>query len=139
MLEQLYENIGKKIKVLAIFTFIIEAIAAIIFGLFIISKGPVFFRGSAQPTILYGFLIAFFGPIVSFVLSWFLYSWGELVDKTCYIAEHIPVQKATKLNNKKIKFTGTEENSDEAWLCSECGFKNKKALAYCPICGNRPK
>ena len=73
----MYNNIGKKIKILAKATFIIEAIAAVISGIALMPIDDEF--------ILFGLLIMFFGPVVAWVSSWILYGFGELVDKTCDI------------------------------------------------------
>ena len=74
MLDNLYENIGGKIKNWAKWIFIIEAIGAIITGLVLLFTD--------EDLILYGLLTLVCGPIVAWVGSWLLYAFGELVDKT---------------------------------------------------------
>lgn len=73
----LYIDIGKKIKNLAKWTFIVEAIGSIITPI-------VLFIASGEPDdfILISLFILIFGPIVAYVSSWILYAFGELVDKT---------------------------------------------------------
>ena len=41
-----------------------------------------------EELIIYGLLTILLGPIVAWVSSWTLYGFGELVDKTCEIAEN---------------------------------------------------
>ncbi len=70
----LYIDVGKKIKNLAKWTFIVEAIGAIITGLDLLFTD--------EDLILYGLLTLICGPIIAYVGSWILYAFGELVDKT---------------------------------------------------------
>ena len=72
--NDLYIDIGKKIKNLAKWTFIFEAIGAIITGLVLLFTD--------EGLILYGLLTLICGPIIAYVGSWILYAFGELVDKT---------------------------------------------------------
>ena len=78
MQENLYVNIGGKIKRLAFWTFIVEAIGAIISGI-----GLLF--GSV---ILGGLAAIFFGPIVAWVSSWLLYGFGQLIENSDKIVEN---------------------------------------------------
>ena len=73
----MYENIGKKIKGLAQILFIVGAIAAAIIGMVLMIISTSF--------ILLGVLTLFLGPILSWIGSWLLYGFGELIDKTCDI------------------------------------------------------
>ena len=69
----MYDNIGKKIKVLAKAVFIVEAICAIIGGIITLITD--------EDLILFGILLLFLGPLVAWVSSWLLYGFGELIDK----------------------------------------------------------
>ena len=75
-LDSSYDNIGGKIKNLAKLTFIVEAIGAIIMGLFFLINWGYEDGGWAL-------FVIFFGPIVAWVSSWILYAFGELIEKTC--------------------------------------------------------
>lgn len=70
----MYKNIGKKIKGLALGTFIVEAVAAIIIGLLFIIED--------EDMIPISLLIMVVGPVVAWIFSWVLYGFGELIDKT---------------------------------------------------------
>ena len=70
--DYLYENIGVKIKGLAKAIFILGAVASIITGLTLATDGGLL--------LTIGLLVIILGPIVSFVFSWVLYAFGELVD-----------------------------------------------------------
>ena len=99
MLDTLYENIGGKIKALAKWTFIVEAIGSIITGVVLASEADI----------LYIF-IAIGGPIIAWVGSWILYAFGELVEKTCD-NEYNTRQILKKLNEKPIEQKQTSNNT----------------------------
>ena len=77
----MYDNIGKKIKGLAKWMFIVEAIAAAIAGLALMFTD--------EELIIFGLLALLLGPIVAWVSSWLLYGFGELVDKVCDIESNM--------------------------------------------------
>ena len=91
MLDNLYENIGGKIKNLAKWIFIIEAIGSIIAGLVLLFTD--------EHLILYGLLTLVCGPIFAWVGSWILYAFGELVEDTHAIRnEYYPIINDIKKN-----------------------------------------
>lgn len=73
MLDNLYENIGGKIKIWAKWIFIIEAIGAIITGICFLAD-----RGFEEGW--WALIIIVCGPIVALVSTWILYAFGELVE-----------------------------------------------------------
>ena len=73
MLDDLYKNIGGKIKNLAIWTFIVEAIGSVITGF-------VFLIDGGLEDAWWALFIIILGPVVAFVSSWILYAFGELVE-----------------------------------------------------------
>ena len=75
----MYDNIGGKIKGLAAAVFAIELIASIIVSIGLIAGGDM------APV---GLLLLILGPILSWVSSWLLYGFGELIDKTSEIARN---------------------------------------------------
>ena len=89
----MYDNIGKKIKGLAMTIFIIEAIAAVIAGIFYIA---------ANEYMLLGLLTMAGGFLVAWISSWFLYGFGELIDKVCDIARNMH-----KVENTSKDYTTT--------------------------------
>ena len=91
MLDNWYTNIGGKIKSLAKWTFVAEAIGAIITGLFYLIELGV-------EDGWWALLIIFFGPIAAYVSSWFLYAFGQLVENTYDITN----QNAAINKNVKI-------------------------------------
>ena len=91
MLDNLYENIGGKIKNCAKGIFIIEAIGSIIAGVVLLFTD--------EDLILYGLLTLVCGQIVAWVGSWILYAFGELVEDTHAIRnEYYPIINDIKKN-----------------------------------------
>lgn len=76
----MYDNIGKKIKILAQVFCIIEAIGAAIASIALMVDD--------EDSIPIGLLILIVGPFVAWVSSWLLYGFGELIDKTSEIARN---------------------------------------------------
>ena len=132
MLDNLYENIGSKIKNLAKWIFVIEAIGAFITGLVLLFTD--------EDLILYGLLTLVCGPIVAYIGSWILYAFGEVVEKTAD-NENNTRQILKKLNEKStdasitfIKTTNTPQAaSTHKWLCDGC--KKMRTQTPCEHCG----
>lgn len=72
MLDMMYENIGSKLKNLAKWSFIVEAVGAVITGISLLTTDENY--------ILSGTLTLVFGPIVAWVGSWILYAFGQLIE-----------------------------------------------------------
>lgn len=136
MFDNLYENIGGKIKNLAKWTFIVETISAFLIGFgMIINDGDSF---------IFGALIIIFGPVIAWVSSWILYAFGELVEKNADNENNTRqiLKKLDKDNTNTIpadtncKITPETENSPTSqhkWLCDGCG--NMRAQSPCEHCG----
>ena len=75
----MYNNIGKKIKVLVIVLCILECIGAFVTGI-------IFVSDSSDEEI--GVIIMIAGPIFAWISSWFLYGYGEIIDKLQDIANN---------------------------------------------------
>lgn len=78
----MFNNIGKKIKGFAVFVAIVGMIIPILGGLGFIIAGAAS-NNIALP--LLGILIAVVGSIMSWMSTWLLYGYGEIVDKTSSI------------------------------------------------------
>ena len=72
-----FENIGSKIKTLAVVLTVVGIVASVIFGFFILSANAG-----------YGLLIMIVGSLISWVSSFFTYGFGELIEKTTEIARN---------------------------------------------------
>lgn len=74
----MYDNIGAKIKSLATWVFVVEAIASIIGGIFILID---------ELDLLIGLLLLLLGPVVAYVSTWLLYGFGQLIENSDIIAQ----------------------------------------------------
>ncbi len=163
MLENMYENIGGKIKGLAKWIFIVEALGSIITGLILAFEEDSLF-----------ILMAICGPIVAWVSSWVLYAFGELVEKICDNESHnkeilkllrqnnnaystysksetkkktedaktqapeqtenpTKVKKETAVSNEKIDLES--DFAKNTWKCEKCGKRNLNSRNDCWACG----
>ena len=99
----MYENIGKKIKGLAKWTFVIEAVVFFIGGFI-----GVFLAidRSNEKLVIFCILTMIIGPLLAWISSWVLYGFGELIDKTTDIVKNVTGDtavagsEATSENNK---------------------------------------
>ena len=73
-MKRWYANVGEKLKICAIWTFIVEAIASMIAGIAVLADS----YGDTETLI--GLGLIFVGPLVAFVSSWVLYAFGQLVS-----------------------------------------------------------
>ena len=97
MLDKLYANIGGKLKGLAKWTFVVEVIASIIA---FIALTEDFWIGLAA---LVG------GILVSFVSSWFLYAFGELISRVCSIDDNLRILSVSAHEDMNRNIRDTEE------------------------------
>lgn len=76
----MYKNIGLKIKSLAMGIAIFMAILDFLYGIFLIaeSQGDIVW-------VLVGVLVMLVGPVITWISSWMLYGFGELIDKAAAI------------------------------------------------------
>ena len=81
----MYNNIGKKIKILATIMGIVEAAAAFMVGVVLLIDSIDWGDEELIPVAL---LIMLVGPVVAWISTWMLYGFGELIDKTCDIARN---------------------------------------------------
>lgn len=102
MLENLYADIGNKIKNWAVWIFIVEALAAIIGGIALM----------ANEFIGVGLLTMIFGPFVAWVSSWLLYAFGQLVEDVHDLRDMEKAKTAPK-RESVIKSVRDERNFDE--------------------------
>ena len=127
MLDDLYKNIGEKIKGWAKWIFAIEAAAAIVYGLVLI------FDDAA----LAGIIVLIVGPLVAWVSSWLLYAFGELVDKTAANEKHtkdiLKILEAKDKPQIKVAPPAPRPVATHSWRCNNCG--NMATKSPCEHCG----
>ncbi|MCR5154385.1 MAG: hypothetical protein K6B75_06005 [Lachnospiraceae bacterium] len=83
--RDLYRNIGRMIKSLAFWLFIVQSVAVIGWViLYLMKAGSIYV--ATQIYVLKGVFILIVGPIISWVISLILYGFGELVDNSSKIS-----------------------------------------------------
>lgn len=136
----MYDKIGEKIRSLAIWTFIVEALASIIAGWVFAIEGEEW----------YGWVILILGPLVAWVGSWILYGFGEIIVKVTEIEHNTNItyqssksKEHTSNHNSEIKKEIAQENtapkkpqpvSREYFTQAELELKEKYIDIICPHC-----
>ena len=140
MLDNLYLNIGAKIKNWAKWICIVETISAIIGGITLM----------VEEEFLYGLLCLIVGPIVAFVSTWLLYAFGEITEdislmRQKYVGdkvieqqrkettathprpEPLTVKKLNPAKQAEIKNMWDHWNEEDSSIgrCDVCGTKNQ--------------
>ena len=128
----MFDNIGQKIKKLAMITFIVLS------SIFVLD-GFISFMYYKR---LVHLLICIIGPFVAWISSFLLYGFGELVDNSSKIKsdtedkkknQEIIIKELKKLNGD----IQIEEKKQKNWTCENCGTLNDKHASFCYICGNK--
>lgn len=155
----MFNNIGKKIKTLVMVVFVIGCIGAVITMVSIWLNIPnvSHYNGGTGILLFFGGLLA---GILAFLLSWigsfFLYGYGELIDSCQSMADDIKqIKSQMSPNNSAPSFlhgnesntinisTSTTETSNfraqalGLWTCKNCGCENSGDSLFCTSCGER--
>ena len=75
----MFENVGLKIKAIAKIFFVIQVIASVMCGLFILAEGELII---GDIFLLVGPVILILGPVCSWMSALFVYGFGELIENT---------------------------------------------------------
>ena len=113
----MFEDIGGKIKNLALITCIIGIIASVITGFAMLANGT-----------FVGIIVVIVGSLASWIGSFFTYGFGELIDHTIAIYDELYTR------NKKIEKKESITNGTD---CKYCGYKIEGGLSSCPSCGRK--
>lgn len=96
----MFDNIGKKIKNLASVLCWVGIIASVIVAIMMLSLSAIGAR-------FVGVILLFAGPLVSWISNFFMYGFGELIDKVCDIERNtrsgeIKSATQTKIETERI-------------------------------------
>ncbi|MBE6681577.1 MAG: hypothetical protein E7600_04735 [Ruminococcaceae bacterium] len=141
MLEEMYSDIGLKVKGLAKAIFVIETILAIIVGLSL-----------CFIDILIGLLVIICVSVFAWVSTWILYAFGELVHKTSEnenntrmivkLMQPKTVQEGSGSIRRQEPDEKKEENrtynADPPFWCGNCNYPGPYD-GNCPSCGSSLK
>ena len=142
----MFEDIGKKIKGLALTVFWIETIGAFVTGMVLML--------TSEYLILSGLFVMFLGPLCAWLSTLVLYAFGELVDKTSQNEENsrriLAILKNQKNSNPQpVTTTGSRpqikpaSNPVESFLAKPDKFSEEEPVEaailddqkICPVCG----
>ena len=128
----MYENIGGKIKGLAIVVFAIMAILSVVAGVFML------FRDNGG--FLIGILIAGTGILLSWVGTFFIYGFGQLIENTDILVYQT---KNTSKNIEKISNNNDQKDVSNEKVAESIKSSNQSApntsatVKRCPLCGEK--
>lgn len=121
----MFDNIGSKIKLLAEAITAIGVVASIISGIAFMNSGSTF---------VFGLIVAVLGSVLSWICSFIIYGFGQLIENTDQI---ICLMKKEEINN----FNDTSTDEQGAIICPHCERKvdipDKTKDAFCPWCKKR--
>ncbi|MCL2079175.1 MAG: hypothetical protein FWH17_04935 [Oscillospiraceae bacterium] len=106
----MYNNIGAKIKILAQIIAWVGIIGSVIIGFISL-------------TFIWGIGVLIGGSLLSWILSWFIYGFGELIQKTSEIAQNTAKGASANSLTAKMETLITWKESN---LISEEEFEIKK-------------
>ncbi len=101
----MFDNIGSKIKKLATILAVCGIVASIIDGVLILKLG-----NGTVGSIITGIALIIAGPLISWVSSFFVYGFGQLIENTEVIAENSE-KKSVSESNKELKKTAVENDA----------------------------
>ena len=141
MLENLYDDIGSKIKNLAKWIFVGETISAIIVGIVMLTNTKVVDD-------LLGIIIIVLGTVIAWISSWSFYAFGQLVEDVHDIKNQnskicneekltIETKEKTKTTiSKKTTSSNTSKiNSNNTNDFLKTGQEKTQKMLPCPYCG----
>lgn len=131
----MFSNIGGKIKNLATAICVLGMIATVITAIVLWAQ-----HSRYNDTIALGFGVLLGGCFASWVGSFFMYGFGQLIEDTALIREALlrqgeqpaqaPVQPVVKEN-----FIKKPAKDLSGWLCPHCKFFNTSNPDTCIYCG----
>ena len=134
----MFDNIGGKIKVLAVVVTIIGCIVSFVFGIILFVEGEVGM----------GFLVIIMGGLLSWVSSFVLYGFGELIESNQNIQKtnkdiylHLKSNNDSTTEEKMNQGTTSTANNTSTYKSYLDEFMKKspapagKKKSYCPDCG----
>jgi hypothetical protein len=142
----MYNNIGKKIKGLAVFFAWLGMIGSIIYGIIITIQG-VNYGSDAMAGL--GLLLMVAGSVISWLSSWVLYGFGELIENTAKIAAQRQTVSDGAADAASVSpsvrpaspetdpMPAAEGPAALKRLCANCGAELPDDTAFCTSCGQR--
>ncbi len=128
----MFDNTGEKIKVLAKVIFVLGIISAVISGIYLMTGGGI--------AVLYGFMTVIGGALGSWIVSIFIYGFGQIITNTDSISSNTrKIEKEEEVQvaatePDKYGFIDVECPSCKATLSYSKDTLTKKSKVVCPMC-----
>ncbi len=135
----MFDNIGGKIKVLAQVICCIGIIASVILALIMFITASDTYGSEADTCTFLGFLFLIGGTLGSWISSFFIYGFGELIEKASEIAQNTkPTKTETSQQNYFVANNNNKvETTSHKWRCESCGKMISEVP--CKYCDYQPK
>jgi hypothetical protein len=138
----MFDNIGGKIKGLAKVTAWLGIIASVIYGIVLISQSNRYYNGSAL--VITGVIVMAAGSLGSWISSFLLYGFGELIDQATQVAINTAKGYAPDGTGAQgINHTASSASvpysklpSPKTWECLKCHTTNAQEALFCKECGS---
>ncbi len=131
----MYNNIGDKIKSVAKTVGIVGIVLSIIIGIFTYISLGVLIGGGG---VIIGVAIMVGGSIASWLSTWILYSWGDIVDNVQQINETLTKLdlESKPLSSRLLQSAKSSQKikAPAKWTCPKCGEQNNANAHYCINC-----
>ena len=133
----MFDNIGGKIKGLAKVIFIISACFIVLLGIILMTSLQMY--GSFY-SLIFGLIFMAIGILFSWISSWFLYGFGQLIENSDVLVKESKkqtnvLQRLASENDKNQNFNTNngQGNASGTHYCTYCGaiLKGK----FCTTCG----
>ena len=133
----MYDNIGEKIKGLAKVIGILLLIAGII-AWFILITNTYEYRGYERYVKADDYIgwISLVAGVFSYISSWFLYGFGQLIEDTATICQHVVERDMRRpaINNRPSYTSGGNASSTETYIPSWLKDPEKQSTECTAFC-----
>ena len=133
----MFDNIGGKIKTLAKVICWISIIASVILAIIIFVSAEDAYN--EETNIMLGFVFLIGGILSSWLGSFFIYGFGELIEKATEIEKNTREKVCTEMpknNFRSHNVAFKEDTTSHKWRCENCGKMTDRVP--CTNCGYEP-
>ena len=136
----LYSNVGHKIKILAVILGILLLLGCIGAGIYFLTNTYTAYSYYSSPSQkafaaddYIGWILMGSG-VLSFLSSWILYGFGQLIEDTGAIRTIVEEGQFSGSSSPARTFDSTPSHGG-SWICSRCETENKSTVSQCKKCG----